>query len=70
MDERSKVISEFLEEETEGIIDFYECGKKGCEGCDGREKYEAEEMEDIFIRTLIGYIEQKKKVKESGELLN
>lgn len=70
MDERSKVISKFLEEETEGIIDFYECEKKGCEGCDGREKYEAEEMEDIFIRTLIGYIEQKKKVKESGELLN
>ncbi len=67
MDKRTKEISEFIEKETEGIIDFYEYKK---EGFDENERYESEEMEDVFIRTLIGYIEQRKKTKESGELLN
>ncbi|MCK4532966.1 hypothetical protein KAU39_04210 [bacterium] len=67
MNKRAKEISKFLEKETEGIIDFYEYQK---EGFDENERYESEEMEDVFIRTLIGYIEQRKKTKESGELLN
>ncbi len=67
MDKRAKEISSFLEKETEGIIDFYEHQK---EGFDENEKYEPDEMEDVFIRALIGYVEQRKKTKESGELLN
>jgi hypothetical protein len=67
MNKRAKEISRFLEKETEGIIDFYEYQN---EGFDENEKYESDEMEDVFVRALIGYIEQRKKTKESGELLN
>ena len=67
MDKRAKEISRFLEKETEGIIDFYEYQN---ERFDENEKYESDEMEDVFVRALIGYIEQRKKTKESGELLN
>ncbi len=67
MDKRAKEISRFLEKETEGIIDFYEYQN---ERFDENEKYESDEMEDVFVRALIGYIEQRKKTRESGELLN
>ncbi len=67
MDERSKKINEFLEEEVEKIIDFYSC--QSDVNID-KENCEIEDIEEAFIKTLIGYIENKKKFKEGEELLN
>lgn len=67
MNERFKKMNKFLEEEIENIIDFYDYQK---EDYRGKEKHEIEDLEELFIQTLIGYINQKKKFKEGDEFLN